>query len=85
MKKLYSKPEIIIESFEISEFIAGNCDIDVGFGDVGSIKICTYKDPAFGGALTLFNSQGICDMIWEEGNDQGCYNIPMDGNRYFGS
>ncbi|MGN0334823.1 MAG: hypothetical protein ACI4DV_04060 [Lachnospiraceae bacterium] len=75
-----------MENFEMSDFIAGNCQIDVGFGDSGS-NICTIPDPDFGGALTLFNVQGICDTVWIDGDDddRGCYHIPDGGVGYFGS
>ena len=84
LKKVYIKPQIVMENFEMSDFIAGNCTIDVGFGDSGS-NICTYPDPEFGGALTLFNVVGVCDTVWIEGNDKGCYHIPDGGVGYFGS
>lgn len=87
MKKKYRKPEIFIESFEVSEFIAGSCTIDVNFGDTGAINPCAYPDPDFGGAMTIFNSLSVCDSLWddEENNDKGCYHIPVDGAGYFGS
>lgn len=87
MKKEYVKPMAVIEIFTISEFIAGNCEIDVGFGESGSGKSCGYSHPAFGGALKLFNDTETCDMFWEFApeNDGGCYHIPKDGHGYFGS
>lgn len=85
MKKTYKKPEIYIESFEISTFIAGQCDIDLGF----SADNCGYYD--FGG-IYLFstsNSNSTCDEDPDdfdlEGNDGLCYNIPLAGNKIFGS
>lgn len=86
MKKSYSKPKIFIESFEISEFIAGDCTIDVGFGDSNMIKQCTYADPDFGGAVIYFNSGNeACVSKWDDGDDKGCYHIPDGGQGYFGS
>lgn len=83
MKKEYVKPMAFIEMFTISEFIAGNCTVDVGFGDSN----CGYEDPTFGGALKLFNVTGACDMLWEYSPeyDGGCYHIPKEGHGYFGS
>lgn len=87
MKKLYSKPKVFIESFEISEFIAGTCSMDVGFGDTGSTKLCSYLDTDTG--YTIFNSLSICQTYWDDpedpDDDKGCYHIPVDGAGYFGS
>ena len=83
MKKIYRKPEIFIESFEVSEFIAGNCSIDLGFA--GNNPTCAPYD--FGG-INLFNHKG-CDINPEEAeledNDKLCYHIYDDINKIFGS
>lgn len=86
MKNLYKKPIVIIESFEISEFIAGNCTIDVGFGESGTINPCTYADPDLGGTRIYFNSgNNACISKWDDGDDKGCYHLPDAGQGYFGS
>ena len=83
MKKIYRKPEIFIESFEVSEFIAGNCSIDLGFA--GNNPTCAPYD--FGG-INLFNHKG-CDINPEEAeledNDKLFYHIYDDINKIFGS
>lgn len=83
MKKIYRKPEIFIENFEVSEFIAGNCSIDLGFA--GNNPTCAPYD--FGG-INLFNHKG-CDINPEEAeledNDKLCYHIYDDINKIFGS
>lgn len=87
MKKQYIKPMIKIESLVVSEFIAGNCIIDVGFGDTGASNPCGYKDPAFGESYILFNNRPTCTALWREPGDPdpGCYHIPDGGYGYFGS
>lgn len=84
MKKNYIKPKVKAEKFEISDFIAANCRIDVGFGDTGASRMCAFPDPDFGGALMLFNSPGVCEEIWDA-HIKGCYHIPDGGHGYFGS
>lgn len=83
MKKLYSKPKVVVESFEVSEFIAGNCTNDVGFGDTGASKMCSILDTDTG--FTVFNSYSVCETLWKDGDDKGCYHIPDGGYGYFGS
>ena len=83
MKKIYRKPEIFIENFEVSEFIAGNCSIDLGFA--GNNPTC---DPYDFGGINLFNHKG-CDINPEDmdlgDNDELCYHEPLANNRIFGS
>lgn len=83
MKKLYSKPSIIIENFEISEFIAGDCTQDVGFGDAGSTKLCQTLDKDSG--FYIFNVDGFCETLWEDGENKGCYHISENEQGYFAS
>ena len=86
MKTVYEKPYASMETFEVSDFIAGNCAIDVGFGDLGATKTCSIPDPDFGEfGETLFNDYGICSLLWDDGTDKGCYHIPVNGHGYFGS
>lgn len=84
MKKTYVKPSAVCESFSVSEFIAGNCAQDVGFGDIGAVKLCSIPDPDFEGE-TLFNDYTVCSLLWKDEHDQGCYHIPDGGYGYFGS
>lgn len=88
MKKSYEKPYICMEIFEVSDFIAGNCQQDVGFGDYGSVNPCaTTSFPGFPG-FKVFNDPSVCKWMYDDipNNDKGCYDIP-DGNGYgyFGS
>lgn len=84
MKKIYEKPYICVESFTISDFIAGDCEHDVGYGDLGTTKLCSIKDPDFP-SETLFNDPSVCSVIWDEDTNKGCYHIPTGGHGYFGS
>ena len=86
MKKQYEKPMVIVENFVLSDAVAGSCKIDVGFGDggVGAANTCGYPDPDYG--IMLFNDiHGPCEAQWDDGDDKGCYHIPVDGAQYFGS
>lgn len=84
MKKVYKKPYACMEVFEVSDFIAGNCALDVGFGDLGATKPCAIPDPDFGIEM-LFNDLSVCTLTWDENYDTGCYHIPEGGHGYFGS
>ena len=95
MKKSYEKPYVCMETFEVSDFIAGNCQQDVGFGDYGSANPCaTTSFPGFPGfkvgfpGFKVFNDPSVCEWMYDDipNNDKGCYDIP-DGNGYgyFGS
>lgn len=86
MKKIYKKSYACVESFEMSEFIAGNCEIDVGFGDTGSANPCSMSDPDIP-EDRLFNDYTTCTMLWDdpENTDKGCVHIPQNGHGYFGS
>lgn len=86
MNEIYEKPEIRFESFEISEFIAGTCTVDVGFGDVGATNICSLYKPEWG--ETLFNDYSICTADIKPGDDDFdgiCYHGPNPNSSYFGS
>lgn len=87
MKKIYRKPSAVCELFNVSEFIAGNCEHDVGFGDTGASKLCSIEDPDYPGLEkpTLFNDKHVCEILWDDGYDTGCYHIPTEGHGYFGS
>ena len=88
MKKSYTKPQLWSESFQPSDAVAGPCETDVGFGDVGAAKPCGLagidKDMP---DIKLFNTFDACDTLWDDEikNDQGCYHIPTTGVNYFGS
>lgn len=75
MKKLYKKPEIFMESFEVSQFIAG-C------GNTQTSR--KSEQPYEFNGITLFNTGADgngCDnhpdeFVFSE-NDKPCYDIPI--------
>ena len=77
MKKNYSKPQIMFDSFELSQSIAGAC------AGVQSDQ-APYDCPVdFGGPLTLFAA--MCDITPAPGDNKVCYDVPSDDSRLFGS
>ena len=85
MKKTYVKPQLWTEAFQPADAIAGNCKIEVGFGDGDAFgtKICQYQD----GFLKLFALPSTCNDPWSDGNDnEPCYHTAGDVvGMYFGS
>lgn len=77
MKKLYKKPEIFIESFKVSEFIAANCATNQNALPLEELD--PSKPTEFGG-VTLFNVDGCeygqSDFTFAD-NDKPCYDIPI--------
>ncbi len=78
MKKLYSKPTMIMESFAISEHFAtggGGCDEPLQATSdacLGNLYI-----PGIG---QLFLDETICQVIPEDGEYGVCYHISTAGN-----
>ena len=74
MKKMYSKPEIMFESFAMSTNIAGDCEIKTNTPSKGT---CAYKmqsSDEFLGEVNVFVT-GIqaCDYKEPEGYNGVCY------------
>ena len=82
MKKEYSKPMVMIESFTLTDAIAGSCTIDVGFADAPNTT-CKYVEDDW--TPPLFNYAPTCEYLWNEDDDKGCYHISTNGAGYFGS
>lgn len=78
MKKVYTKPGIIFESFELAQSIASCVLIQQNQADY----VCPVKVPEWGG-MTYFTS--ACDMTPPGGNDGVCYHVPTEDNNVFGS
>ncbi len=79
MKKDYSKPEVLFESFELSQSIAAGCEY-ISNHVYGA---CPVMDPAIG--ATVFALTGVCTITTPTGNDRICYNVPAENNRVFSS
>ena len=66
MKKTYSKPEIIFESFKMTSSIANTCSGLQGYISDGSV--CEIVDNGF----TIFNSDN------DQCDPHGCYHVSTD-------
>ena len=86
MKKVYTAPQILFESFTMSTNIAGNCEAIVGnptkgtcavlgTGDIalfdGTMSVCVFTPEAMGGEPDKF--------------DGACYHVPVESNTLFNS
>lgn len=90
MKKKYSKPEIVFESFTLSTNIAGDCSVPTSTPNQGS---CAYTVETKYGTWHVFTdavaacgtSDGSLDQL-EDGIYNGiCYNVPYDESTLFNS
>ena len=92
MKKLYNKPQVIIEEFTISQSVASGCTVSAQFNKNNCGIPGKYEDEilfslGLAGSPCTYkpvgtdnNQNGIDDL-----DDKYCYHIPTDANRYFGS
>ena len=86
MKKSYTKPEIVYESFLMSTNIAGNCESIVGNPSKGA---CPVKGT---GDINMFSGTlSFCDFAPEDMGgvvdewDGACYHVPTEYNNLFNS
>ena len=79
MKKNYSKPEIMFESFTMSTNIAAGCQDKVETQSVGVCGIDFDGDMIFTAGVTL------CKEVVEDGTGGFCYHNPSDTTAMFGS
>ncbi len=78
MKKQYIKPQIMFDSFELTDCIAAGCAF---LNSNIQPYVCAVLDKELG--FTLFTDIGICDSTPPGGNDSICYHIPVaDYNVY---
>lgn len=82
MKKRYSKPEIMFESFTTSTNIAAGCENIFGLYSRGVCGIPTNVP-----GMTIFNEGSGCTV---QGNDESvhnglCYHVPTAGDNLFNS
>ena len=61
MKKVYEKPQVLVENFELSQYIA-SCAVVVNSGDTTS---CSADYEVGGLVLKLFAVTGTCDVLAE--------------------
>lgn len=80
MKKLYSKPVIVFDNFQLSQSIA-RCEVITNV-----VKdVCGVYDPEIG--LNIFTAE-VCDVTSPDGPDiyNGvCYHVPNDNYNLFSS
>ena len=85
MKKHYEKPQMYMESFEVSQYISGPCSIDVGFADYNAN--CKLNDKIYD--VIYFIENSYCEQDprpnASNGNNGICYHGATDPNAYFGS
>jgi hypothetical protein len=82
MKKEYSKPIVVFESFSMSTNIAGDCENKI---DNQSKGTCAYFSS---GGIALFTAAmvNICDFTASDGKADGfCYHVPEGGPNIFNS
>lgn len=85
MKKMYSKPEIVFESFVLSTNIAGNCKTIINTPSYGN---CAYSvTDEFLGPLNIFvTGVSACTTTEADGEYNGiCYQTPVDTSSLFNS
>lgn len=81
MKKLYSKPEIVFESFSVSSNIAVEvCGIDT---DIPKRDTCGIEMD--GGVKAFLDGVSVCNYPITDGANGTCYHNPTDSTRLFGS
>ena len=87
MKKAYSKPEIVFESFSLSTSIA-TCRMEASFdASLGKWGCKGYKIETDDGNLVIFMSDyNGCQWVEADGDFNGiCYDVPSDPLNLFGS
>lgn len=86
MKKTYTKPEIVFESFSLSTNIAGDCESIVDNPTKGTCGVLGNEpgvDNLFSASVVGFDG---CQM-WSDTDayDGFCYHVPDDNHELFNS
>ena len=81
MKKLYSKPEIMFESFSVSTNIAGGCGIPTHTPSEGN---CAYEAS---GVMIFTDAVSQCAVKapGDAAYNGLCYHVPIDTGSLFNS
>lgn len=79
MKKVYTKPEIFFDSFELSQSIAAGCE---GISQHAEGACAVYVKEI---GLSVFSTREICDYYSVELQDSVCYHAPSDSNNVYSS
>lgn len=80
MKKVYSKPQIVFDSFELSQSIAANCDVITNYAE----KVCPV-DYKFGNKTVKLFMEAPCKFTAQGHYDNPCYHVPVTGEAIFSS
>lgn len=86
MKKVYTAPQILFESFAMSTNIAAGCEAIVG-NPTSGVCAFTYEDE-FAGTVNIFTADVTgCKIteVHEDGYNGFCYHNPVDSNNLFNS
>lgn len=77
MKKNYRKPEILFESFELSQNISAGCELISNQSKFS----CALTDPEWDDIKIFMDGNGVCDTSapYPGYDDQLCYHAPTDG------
>lgn len=79
MKKLYTKPQIVFESFSLSTNIAAGCEFRNGLQTEGA---CGYETR---NGITFTDEIGACIYKAPDNNDALCYHVPITTANIFNS
>lgn len=79
MRKTYSKPEILFESFSMSTSIAAGCEFITKLQTEGS---CGYETR---NGVVFTTKVGGCEYHEPDENDSLCYHVPTTGTNIFNS
>jgi hypothetical protein len=81
MKKVYEKPQIMFESFELSSSVAAGCELVT---NLPAPMTCGYP---YGREKVVFvNESTGCQFVPDDGMYNGyCYHAPTDNNNLFNS
>lgn len=83
MKKTYVKPDILFESFSMSESIALNCEVIVPGPTQDK---CGYAYEGGGGATIFIDATTGCTVPTPDSESNGfCYHVPIESNNLFNS
>ena len=84
MKKVYSKPEIMFESFVMSTNIAGTCGEDIAMPT--NKEGCGYQPEGYPMTVFLTDMSGCKQQLKPETDFNGiCYDVPVPEGLLFNS
>ena len=76
MKKEYSKPYLLVESFQLDAAIAASCSASGAQAINYSLNTCTAEEEVPG--LTYLGDKCVDDIVVDgDGNDTICYHGPV--------